>query len=344
MRKIIIVSAGLLMLGGCAAKVDLNDYQVTDQDKQMASHTLPAYVVSGRKPRVAVLPGKNATSFKQCSLNENLTEQMTTMVASLGTYKVIERSQLGGLMNEVKFAASLGGGVDPRKLQALAKQIDYAVLISASGAQAKANFTEARSWTDDQGNSHYSPPSCTEKGKATVSVRIVEFPSGEIKKVIQEDGVETNSSETRWQSGCRVQNVCGLLSSAIGSALDEMKEEVASAAPVYGYIYKIRSHGKDRVASISLGTNHGVKAGSTLNVIQFDREDDPIKHTSVSVERVIATCEVSETALTADRAICQLKGDHVAQVKIKHAVRLQQSKSMLRKLKSGVNWLKDVGF
>jgi len=119
---------------------------------------------------------------------------------------------------------------------------------------------------------------------------------------------------------------------------------LAATAPTYGYVYKIRSHGKDRLASISLGKSTGLEPGSSLDVVMFDEEVDPVKHTKVSVEVVLATCKVTATGLTDNRALCELSGDHVDLVKVKHAVRLRHEKSAFRQMKSGWNALKGMSF
>ncbi|MDQ6951886.1 MAG: CsgG/HfaB family protein [Mariprofundales bacterium] len=324
---------GLLLVGCATTKVDVESLEVSGQDRAIAANTLPSYAINGHKPRIAVLPAANETSFKQCNLAGGLSEQVTNAFVKAGSYTVVERAQLGALMNEVKFAAGLGGHLDSRKLQKLAKQVDYVIVTSASGAQVKANFTEARSWTDDKGQSHYIPPSCTEIGKANISLRVVTFPSGEIKNSITQPGVETNSHEVRYASQCRVQDACGMLTSAMAKAVDDKKEELANIAPVYGYIYKIRSNKNQRIASVSIGKSSGLKVGASLSVIQFTHDTDPVRHTSIQSEETIAHCEVIGNGLTANKALCLIKGKHANMVKIKHAVRVKHQKSTLGNIK-----------
>ena len=82
-----------------------------------------------------------------------------------------------------------------------------------------------------------------------------------------------------------------MLQEAVYRAIDDVKESLAEAFPVYGYISKTMTHNsnkKSRIAFLSLGKADGVEAGSTVDIVEFVPEKDPVKGATSLVPRVIA--------------------------------------------------------
>ena len=326
MHKSVIVFMSMLLLGGCAAKVNLNDYKTTDKDTQEATHHLPKHVLNGSKPKIAIFSPHSSVGYS-CNLDGVLSEQMMGSISTLKGYDTIETSQF-----------SLDTKPSSEAFALLRKYADYAIVISVSNASTNAEFIAPAKYENKDGSEYYSPAKCDMRGEVMVSARFVDLSTGKIKKSFQEDGYSSASSDTPYQYQCYVRNSCSLLNNAVKDAVNDIKLKFAAAAPLYGYIYKLQSGDNGRIATISLGTNQGVQKGDELDVIEFREDYNPVKDVVVKTEKTIATCTVIENELSTDHAICKLAGDKVDQVKIKHAVRIKVDQSFAHSLKKAFSW------
>lgn len=327
----------IFVLSGCVPKLSLMEFRQTDFDFKMASHQIPAYVIEKKKARVAVLPPRDATPFRdKCNLFQSVQENFTQILAMTGTLELTERGQMEAFMQEMKFQAGITSEIDPQRFMQIAKNTDYTFVGSISSADAKASFTEGRHWTDKKGKTHYSPPSCSEKGTVLINYRLLSFPSGNIQKVFQMEGQKILSKgEVRYSDECKLDSPCGVLYEAISRAIDDAKESVIETFPVYGYIYKTVTHNSDpkkRIAFITLGKEDGLAPGAAVEIIEFVNEADPVKGTILTTPRVIAECSVVETDLLPDRSICVIPEENANVVFSKHAVRTKVKTGIFRKL------------
>lgn len=315
----------IVFFTGCAPpKVSLLDYSVSEIDNKKASHLIPDYFIQKKKPKLAVLPPANNTSYSNCQLHLSAQEYLVQILAMTGNVELVERSHLNALMEELKFRSGVSGDIDPQRFAKIAEGIDFVFVGSISKAYTQTRFTPASSWTDKKRKIHYTSASCTEEAEAGLVFRLLEFPEGKIQKAFNMKGRQANYRNVSSQYDCMIQDSCGLLNKAIEKAINNSKNEIFNAFPVYGYIYKTMTNRKnpmERVAFITLGTADGIKAGSVVEVIEFTRETDPIKNTEIISQRVVGKCTVSETDLQADRSICIISEDCADRVFTGHAVK-----------------------
>ncbi|MCX8075730.1 MAG: CsgG/HfaB family protein [Aquificaceae bacterium] len=323
-------------LFACAPKVNLSEYGEKELDSKTAQHKLPDYVVNKKKPRVAVLPFGTAQDVaKRCNLDASAQENTINTLVKVGTTEVVERGQLNALMQEAKLSVGIGGDIDIAQLSRLGSGIDYVIVGSIASVNTSANFTEARQYTDRQGRLIVTPPTCTETGTASLTVRVLTFPAGTVLKAMTPKATKTNNREVRFSGDCRVQDVCGLLSSAVASAADDMREDFLALFPAYGYVYKTMTHNKEakkRIAFITLGSGDGLKAGEKVDIIEFKVERDPVKGGDILREYVVSECTVVENNLATDRSICIIPEEKAQNVLVRHAVKTRVNVGLLRKI------------
>ncbi|MCX5716813.1 MAG: hypothetical protein NTW44_00590 [Nitrospirae bacterium] len=334
--SVITIIAAAFVASSCAPKLSISEFRQGAIDSKTASHQLPQYVIDKKKAKLAVLPPGDATQYRNvCGLGQAAQENFTQTLAKIGTVEVVERSQLDAFMQEMKFQAGITSEIDANKFMQIAKGVDFVFVGGVSSAGVNASFTAGGQRKNIfTGQMYYANPTCTESGKVLVNYRLITFPSGSVQQVFQLDGQKTNLPRNVSSSyDCRVQNPCGLLQEAVYRAIDDVKESLAEAFPVYGYIFKTMTHNsnkKNRIAFLSLGKADGIEAGSTVDIIEFAAEKDPVKGTTSLVPRVIAECAVTETELFPDRSICVIPEESADFVFVRHAVRTKSKTGVFR--------------
>lgn len=323
-------------LSACAPKVNLSEYGEKELDSKTAQHNLPDYVINKKKPRVAVLPfGIAQDVAKRCNLDVSAQENIINTLVKIGTTEVVERAHIDKIMQEAKFSVGIGGDIDIAQLSKLGSGIDYVIVGSVASVNASANFTEARQYVDRQGRLVVVPQKCTETGTASLTVRVLTFPAGSVLKAMNPKATKSNTREVRYSGECVVQNVCGLLSGAVASAGDDLREDFMALFPTYGYVYKTMTHNKDtkkRIAFITLGSGDGLKAGEKVDIVEFKVEKDPVKGGDVVREAVVAECTVVENELTNDKSVCIIPEDKAQNVLVRHAVKTKVNVGLLRRI------------
>lgn len=297
----------LFLLSGCVTTLDLARLHETQLDEMNAKHELPGYIKDKKRPRVAILPISDSSQYsKTLNLSQTAQDTLTQLIVTSGGVEVMERAQLDSFMEEMKFKAGVGVEVDADKFAEIARDVDTVFVGTISSAAATASFTDARSWTDKKGKSHYSPPSCSEVGSVAINFRALASPSGTIQNTFQVKGRSSRSREVGYSGECKVQSPGGLLSEAINKALDDAREDIANTFPATGYIYKTMTDKSDpgkRIAYINLGKNDGLEPGNKVDIIEFTQEKDRVKGGTRTVERPVAEAVVSETQFLTDTAI-----------------------------------------
>jgi len=332
----VIVSIFLtLTLWRCAPQLVIGEYSTLDIDSRKASHEVPDYIVNKKKPRVAILPPADNTAYKKCQVYNVGWEYLVQTLASAGL-EVVERSQLEEIMKEMKFQAGITGDIDVNKFAQIATGVDSVFVGSISQGIARAEFREGRTTRGPKGETYYTPPSCQEEGRASLSIRLVKFPEGVVRKTFLMEGKESlGSREVRSSYECQVVDPCGVLAKAIRRAIDNSREDILREFPFYGYIYKTMTHPKDRskrIAFVNLGRNDGLEAGSKLEIVEFVKERDPIKGSTMLRAQTIGECKVSQTDLEADKSICIVSEEAADKVSVGHVVRLKVEEGFFRKI------------
>jgi hypothetical protein len=324
----------LLFSSGCARSLDLARFHETGIDDKTSTCELPLYVKEKKRPRVAILPVSDTSQFKNTlNLGPAAQDSLTQLIVSSGGFEVMERAQIESFMQEMKFQGGMGVEVDPDQFIKIAKDIDTVFVGAISSASVSSSFTEARTWTDKKGNSHTSPPSCSEYGNVSINIRALASPSGTIQNSFQVKGRKSVSREVRHSSECKVQNPGGLLSESINKAIDDAKEDIANTFPSLGYIYKTltdKSDPRQRVAYINLGKSDGLEPGNKIDIIEYVQEKDKVRGTMRIVPRVITEAVVCENQFLPDSSILLIPEDSADSVLVGQAVRTKANVGVMR--------------
>ena len=240
-------------------------------------------------------------------------------------------------MQEMKFQAGITSEVDANKFMQIAKGVDFVFVGAVSSAGVNASFMAGGqrknifTGKDVLCQSRTCSPSQERCWLITGLLLFLQAVSSRYSSLTARKPIYPRNVSSSYD--CRVQNACGLLQEAVYRAIDDVKESLAEAFPVYGYISKTMTHNsnkKNRIAFLSLGKADGVEAGSTVDIVEFVPEKDPVKGVTSLVPRVIAECAVTETELFPDRSICIIPEESVDFVFVKHAVRTKSKTGVFR--------------
>lgn len=323
----------LAFVSGCATTINLSKYNELEIDKKDCEIQPPDYIVSKKKPKVAILPVADVTDFEG-RLSKPAQETLTqTLTAGTGL-EVVERSQMDKLFEEAKFKSNVGGDIDPEALVNLAKEIDFVILGSVSSAATGAKFTEASTYKDKKGKVHEIAPSCTISGEATVNVRAVSTATGAIYKVFTPfKGRVSGSTEVRGSHECRVRDPFQLALEATAKSIENGRDSFMDAFPNFGYVSKTMTNpkdGRDRVAQITLGRNDGLKPGDRVTLAKFVKSFDRIKKAdSVSLQD-LTEVQVSETGLGDEQSLVQIPEEVAAEVTVGYIVKTKARRGFFR--------------
>lgn len=333
LKKLGTLALMLALTSGCATTINLSKYGELETDRKDCDIAPPDYIVNKKKPKVAILPVADVTEFEG-RLSKPAQETLTQTITSGTGLEVVERSQMDKLFEEAKFNESVGGDPDPEALANLAKEIDFVIMGSVSSVATGARFTEASSYKDKKGKTHYVAPSCSFTGEATVNVRAVSTATGTIYKVFTPfRGRVSSSTEVRSSYDCRVEDPFQLASAATSKSIEGARGSFMDAFPNFGYVSKTLTNpkdGKDRVAQITLGKNDGLKPGDRVVLAKYVRSYDRIKKTeSVSLQD-LAEVRISETGLGDEQSYVLLPEEVAAEVAVGYIVKTKSNGGFFR--------------
>ena len=270
----------LTMTLGCSSALKVADFKELACDKKECDIAPPDYIVSKKKPRVAILNIEDTTEFEG-KLSKPAVETLSQAISHGFGIEVVERGQVNQLFKEAKFSETLGLDTDFSKLTNVAKDIDFVLVGSIPSASVGAKYTAPSSYVDKKGKTHYIAASCNVSGASVVNIRVISTATGTVSKVFKPfKGSASGSSEVPNSSSCNVGNPLATATLAVTKAIENGKDDLHDAFPNYGYISKTLTNPQDnksRIAYISLGKNDGVKIGDKLIIAKYVKSYDKIK-------------------------------------------------------------------
>ncbi|MBJ6725562.1 CsgG/HfaB family protein [Geomesophilobacter sediminis] len=333
-KKIVASCCVALFMSGCASGIKLSNYKELDCDKKECEVQPPDYILNKKKPKVAILQMADVTEY-QGKLSEPGTESLTQSITGGTGLEVVERSQVKRLFEEYKFKSELSGEVDPSAFSKLVKDVDFVILGSIPTASVGAKFSEASSYTDKKGKSHYIAPSCTVSAEAVVNVRAVSTTNGTIYKVFEPfKGRVSGSSEVRSSSECRVKDPLQLVLQAVNNSIEKAKDSFIDAFPNFGYAAKTMTNPqnqKDRIAVITLGRNDGLKAGDKVVLAKYVKSYDRIKKSNSLSIQDVGEVKISETGLADEQSYVQIPEEVADDVTVGYIVKTKADRSLFKK-------------
>ncbi len=257
MRRALVLFLLLLLVVGCEVAPEVKMAQLTkrQEDYKVAKIKPPSYIIKKRKPRIVVLPFSDTTGLSQCRLGVMATDIVQNIVASAGSYSVVERAKAKALAKEIGFQETHGAdwGELEKKYFAMGKNIDYAIVGTVSSADATVGKSGVVT-------------------EVSMYVRIIDMNRGSVAQSFTVKG-------SHYQEG--VVNPCAVFQKALEDAVKcPLLIKLREAIPLYGYVREIRTYVKDgkmsKVLFVNLGSSDGIAPGDKVKIVKLEKFVDPV--------------------------------------------------------------------
>jgi curli biogenesis system outer membrane secretion channel CsgG len=218
-------------------------------------------------------------------LSESVEDGVVDEIVNMGGAKVYTRSEMKKILDEHKFQQS--GLVNDSQLVQLGKLAGVKYLFT--GSVNNVNLTYKTFSAAKEGAQRHlglvgsvlAAGMETQEGwniETEITLRILEVETGEIvfsKKVLGREIIGKMPYPN-------YDALIGGIKKAASYALRDARPQLSKWFTVKGYIIQTRtsSDGKERSALVTLGEQHGIKAGSKLFVFTFEEIRDPFSNKS----------------------------------------------------------------
>ena len=247
------------------------------------------------KKIVAVMPLENVSGYNEEKVAEIMTEQLIVAIHSSGIYSVVERTQLGLILQEQGFQNI---AVDPSQAVELGKLIgaNYTMVGKVTMAVVEQNPTSSAvgqltSLLGLEGIGEMAGQYVNKfKGKILFEFRFVDTATGEIIMAKTVTGNKSGSSVTdAFNNACK-------------NAAENFLKELDSLNPFRARIAEI--NGAD--IYIDKGLEAGLRQGETLIVV---REGAPIVvNGKIVAMRQSEVGKIKVVEVNSDYAVCKMEG------------------------------------
>lgn len=247
------------------------------------------------KKIVAVMPLENVSGYNEEKVAEIMTEQLIVAIHSSGIYSVVERTQLGAILQEQGFQNI---AVDPSQAVELGKLIgaNYTMVGKVTMAVVEQNPTSSAvgqltSLLGLEGIGEMAGQYVNKfKGKILFEFRFVDTATGEIIMANTVTGNKSGSSVTdAFNNACK-------------NAAENFLKELDSLNPFRARIAEI--NGAD--IYIDKGLEAGLRQGETLIVV---REGEPIiVNGKIVAMRQSEVGKIKVVEVNSDYAVCKTEG------------------------------------
>jgi curli biogenesis system outer membrane secretion channel CsgG len=269
---------------------------------------------SGSRPAIAVLDfstqGLTSNSYGSFQPGIALSDLLTDRMVNDGRFNVVDRTHLNSTLGEHQLGAS--GEVDPRTAVTAGRMVGARYLITGNILQL-----------DQTGQSGASAGSLlpgvfgaaaggvsTHRVTIKVAVRVIDARTGQI---VQSFSDEATRSGTSWSAGGVAGYAGGSYSNEqfinsdmghliddeagkIVASLDPSRFNAAPAAPLLtGHVAAIDGHN----VIIDLGSNNGVEAGQTFDIVKVKSLIDPTTHATLHVNENVGKLQIDSVSANA---------------------------------------------
>ncbi len=265
-----IASVTAFGLIGCSSTSVENPVDIITNDSYLVNipdaEFLPSKAeLQGKRLRVVVLPVKveQGANFEKGAVRE-ISSQIEKSLLTAGV-EIVDRSLVGKLGDEIiAYEATgqfSGAGIDVA---------DIAILPSVNNVSLSSSFSQARSWTDDDGKVYRTPSQCTYNGELMGSIKVYKMPELSVLDGIPLTGTASNNSATS-NSNCPIStaSAAGLAAKAAEAGVFDIEHQIQTHFQQKGFIIEYRKRGNEHLVNINLGASQGIKPGQK---IQFARK------------------------------------------------------------------------
>jgi hypothetical protein len=277
-----------LAVSGCASSKisNLDAYQKTplQQTENMPSKA----ALSGAKSRVIVF---GLEDKKWPGAGEEVSDKVSKELNATNNVVIVDRALAAKLGQEIQLAENKGP--TGYKGQDVA---DFAITgkITAGGAGIK--YTASSSYKDKNGETHYIPATCTTSGNAAFSIKIVQLPSLDVIKTLDEEATASSTQDADSGNCVRLEQAAanGIVSAAIANAVQKGHTDLQNQFAPAGYITERRQLEKSNIFKTTLGETGGAKEGLPVMIVRAVSEKNPLTGLTTTEQVTIANGVISD--------------------------------------------------
>ncbi|MFC1236407.1 hypothetical protein [Vibrio sp. F74] len=269
-KKTAVAALVLTALSGCA--LTGGPEHVCTPDNRVEIPVADVEVKSAKDQRVIVLPvDMEFNDSAKKKLQSVVRNDLEAQIAASGA-KLVDRKLANKLKNEIKLAEQSG-----RYNTKGVPIADIAVLTEITASEFSKEYVEARTWTDDDGDSHYIPAKCRFEVEVKGVTKVVSLPGMELIKRMELEGDQRTSTETR-NSSCKFSSAqyASLASKAAAESVSynpELKKLLAPTASVM----ELRTCEEGSMVKIAMGSDKKVTPGAEIAFSKRMKVDDEIE-------------------------------------------------------------------
>lgn len=286
-RFLSLIPLVALAITGCASSKisDLNAYQKVPL--QSVDPMPSKAALAGAKSRVLVFA---LDDKKWPGAGEGVSDKVIKELNDTHNVVIVDRALAANLGQELQLAESKGR--TGYKGQDVA---DFAITGKITEGGAGVKFTEASSWTDKEGKSHYTPAKCTTSGKVAFSLKVVQLPSLDVIKTIDQEATASSTEDSRGDCSRVSQGAAnGIVDAAIANAVQKAHTELKNQFAPAGYVVERRVHEKDNIFKTTLGATGGAKEGLPVVFVRTVSEQNALTGVASAEQVNIAEGVISD--------------------------------------------------
>ncbi len=252
----------LLMLTGCASTEikDMNAYNkvtLRETDKMPSKASL-----SGIKPRIVVF---ELADKKGSAAGDQVADAIIKELNDTKNVTIVDRTLAEKLGQEITLAETKGrSGYTGQDVA------DFAISGKIVSALAGIQYSAPSSWTDDKGQAHVNPATCTTSGKISYSIKLSQIPSLTTVNTFDAEASSANTQDAQFFLYCPAITPAaakGILSQAADAAVRKIHTALKNQFAPSGYILERRIKDKDNIFKISIGRPNGANEGLKIQIL-----------------------------------------------------------------------------
>lgn len=290
-RAVHLIPLVAFVVIGCASS-NISNLDAFQKIPLQQGENMPAKsAISVGKLRVIVF---SLEDKKWPGAGEGVADKVSKELNATNNVVIVDRTLASQLGKEIQLAEIKGR--TGYKGQDVA---DFAITGKITEGTAGLKYTASSSYQDKEGKSHYVPAKCTTSGKAAFSLKIVQLPSLDIIKTIDEEATasSTQDADHGWwfnncvklEQGAANEIVSEALANAVRKAHTELKNQFAPA----GYILERRKLDSANIFKVTLGETGGAEQDLPLVITRTVVEQNPLSGEKSTEQVQIAEAVIS---------------------------------------------------
>lgn len=283
--------------------------------------------LAGKPPRVVVFDADHGDIdlAKSAKVGTTIAREVEKHLDSTHV-ELVDRKLATKLQNELMLAEMKG------KLTYNGPEIaDVAIVSVLSQASADAAFSEGSNIRDLSGRVLFTTsPKCNYTGNVSGSIRIYQMPSMKAATSLELGGSVSNSKDNTGNGHCPLSDNGSqqLVRAAAADGIEKLKVDIQNMFAPRGYITEQRSGNGQHIIKVTMGSKHGLKPGSSLEILNLMRTTNPLTN-EASVDTFKLGSAKASDQIGNDSAWLIVSEEMASKVRLGQPVRLQFKKGLL---------------